>query len=380
MRVGLDLLYLVPGETGGRETYVRELAPELLRGAPGLELVAFINRDTGPAIARELGESVRVVVVPVSARRHWQWAFGEIALVSAAARRARVDLLHCPANFAPAWGSVPRVVTIHDLHYKATPELLSVPMRVGTDVLVRLAAAGADRIITGSEVARAEIVSGLGVDRGRIDVVPHGLRRPPGNVSSALARERHRLGGRPVVLTVATNVPHKNLPSLIEAAALIASEERPTFVIAGHGTDDATLEAAVSSRGLAAHVRLLGRCSDDELESLYALASCLLLPTLHEGFGLPVIEAMARSVPVLCSDIPVLREVANEAAMFFDPRDPADIAAKVCGLLSDGRLVEQLRERGRVRAGAFSWSAAAQGTLASYRRALDGGTSHRSGR
>lgn len=373
MRVGLDLLYLLPGETGGRETYVRELVPGLLRCAPELELTAFLNRDTDPAIARELGPRARAVVVPVSARRRWQWAIGEVALVSAAARRARVDVLHSPANFAPGWGSVPRVVTIHDLHYRANPELLSMPMRAGTDVLVRLAARGAARIVTGSEVARTEIVSGLGVDPRRIDVVPHGLRPPPSEVSATLARERHGLGERPVVLTVATNVPHKNLPALIDAAALIEPGERPTFVLAGHGTDDAALESAVASRRLGEHVRLLGRCSDQELESLYALASCMLLPTLHEGFGLPVIEAMARSVPVLCSDIPVLREVAGQAAGYFDPREPADIAAKLRELLGDEPLASRMRERGRVRAAAFSWSAAARGTLASYRRAIDRG-------
>ena len=140
MRVGLDLLYLVPGETGGRETYARELVPALLELAPELELVAFVNRDAGPGLAAELGDEVRAVVVPVSARSRAQWALGELALVSLAARRARVELLHSMANFAPAWGPFRRVVTIHDLQYRAVPELMSWPMRTGTSALVSLAA------------------------------------------------------------------------------------------------------------------------------------------------------------------------------------------------------------------------------------------------
>ncbi len=105
MRVGLDLLYLVPGETGGRETYARELVPALLRRSPELELIAFVNRDAGTELARGLGDDVRAVAVPVSARSRGQWALGELALVSAAARRAQVDVLHSMANFAPWLGN-----------------------------------------------------------------------------------------------------------------------------------------------------------------------------------------------------------------------------------------------------------------------------------
>jgi glycosyltransferase involved in cell wall biosynthesis len=370
MRVGLDLLYLVPGETGGRETYARELVPALLERSPGLELVAFVNRDAGPRLAAELGDGVRAVVVPVSARSRAQWALGELALVSVAARRARVEVLHSMANFAPAWGPFRRVVTIHDLQYRAVPELLSWPIRTGTSALVSLAARRADRIIAVSAAGREEIVAGLGVERERIDVVPNGVRPPPATPSTAGVRERHRLGQRPVALTVATNLPHKNLPVLIDALALMNSEQRPVLVIVGHGTDDGALRARAAAAGVAEDVRLLGGRSTEELDSLYALADCLVLPTLHEGFGLPVLEAMARSVPVVCSDIPALREVAGEAALYLDPRSATQIAARISELLADAGLAGRLRELGRARAAGFSWSAAAEGTLASYRRAV----------
>jgi glycosyltransferase involved in cell wall biosynthesis len=370
MRVGLDLLYLVPGETGGRETYARELVPALLERSRELELVAFVNRDAGPRLAAELGDGVRAVVVPVSARSRAQWALGELALVSLAARRARVEVLHSMANFAPAWGRFRRVVTIHDLQYRAVPELLSWPMRSGTSALVSLAAHRADRIIAVSAAGREEIVAGLGVARERIDVVPNGVRPPPAAPSTAGVRERHRLGQRPVVLAVATNLPHKNLPVVIDALALMSSEQRPMLVMVGHGTDDGALLARAATAGVAEDVRLLGARSTEELESLYALADCLVLPTLHEGFGLPVLEAMARSVPVVCSDIPALREVAGEAALYLDPHAPARIAARISELLADAGLAGRLRELGRARAAGFSWSAAAEGTLASYRRAL----------
>lgn len=370
MRVGLDLLYLIPGETGGRETYARELVPAMLELAPELELVAFLNRDAGPGLAGELGERVRPVIVPVSARSRAQWAVGELALVSLAARRARVELLHSMANFGPVRGAFRRVVTIHDLQYKLLPDMLSPVARAATHALVSLAARGADRIIAVSAAGGEELVSGLGVERSRIDVVANGVRPAPASVNTSGVRERHGLGDGPVALTVATNLPHKNLPILFQALAVIAPESRPLLAIAGHGTDDGSLRAAAEACGVAAHVRLLGPLSTAELDSLYALAGCLVLPTLHEGFGLPVIEAMARSLPVACSDIPALREVGGDAALYFDPRAPEQIAARLAEILTDTQLADGLRDLGRVRAEAFSWSAAAEGTLACYRRAL----------
>jgi glycosyltransferase involved in cell wall biosynthesis len=387
MRVGLDLLYLVPGQTGGRETYARELVPALLDLAPELELVAFVNRDAGPRLAAELGERVRAVTLPVSARSRAQWALGELALVSVAAQRARVDVLHSLANFAPPWGRFRRVVTIHDLQYRAVPELLSTPNRLVTSALVSLAARRADRVIAVSAAGADEIVSGLRLARAHIDVVPNGVRLPPAATeptpsspspssssrpsSTDDLRARLRADGRPLALAVATHLPHKNLPALIDALALISPAERPLLALAGHDTDDGRLQAQARAAGVGDDVRLLGHCSTAELDSLYALAACLVLPTLHEGFGLPVIEAMARSLPVACSDIPALREVGGPAALYFDPRAPAQIAAAICELIADSGLAGRLRELGRAQAARFSWAAAAAGTLASYRRALE---------
>jgi glycosyltransferase involved in cell wall biosynthesis len=370
MRVGLDLLYLVPGETGGRETYARELVPAMLELAPELELVAFVNRDAGSQFVAELGDGVRAVVVPISAHKRAQWALGELALVSVAARRARVEVLHSMANFAPAWGPFKRVVTIHDLQYRAVADLLSWPVRSATHTLVWLAARRAHRIIAVSGAGKEEIATGLRVERARIDVVANGVRPPPSISPTDGVRERHGLGQGVVALTVATNLPHKNLPMLIDALALIEPVTRPVLAIAGHGTDDDALREQAASVGVAEYVRLLGALSIEELDSLYALADCLVLPTLHEGFGLPVLEAMARAVPVVCSDIPALREVAGSAALYFNPRAPAEIAGRVAEVTLDTGLAERMRELGRSRAAGFSWSIAAEATLASYRLAL----------
>ena len=372
MRVGLDLLYLLPGETGGRETYVRELVPAMLARDPGLEFVAFAGRGAGPALAGTFGERVRIVTLPATARSRLSWALGELALVPVAARRAGVELVHAPANFAPPWGPFRRVVTIHDLQYRALPELLSPLARAGTGVMIRLAARGAQRVIVESRVAADELVAGLGVAPERIDVIPAGAGSSPTGerLAPGELRSRHDLGERAVVLCPASNLPHKNLPALVAALALLDRGARPVLVLCGRGTDAPALRERARATGVEADFRGLGSVTAAELEGLYALAGCVALPTLYEGFGLPVLEAMARGVPVVCSDLPVLHEVAGPAAVYFDPRAPADIAAAIGRVLGDGALVATLRDAGQTRAAGFSWAAAAEATLESYRRAL----------
>ncbi len=369
-RLGLDLLYLVPGESGGRERYARELVPAMLERAPDLEVVAFVNRDAGSRLGAELGDRVRTVVLPVSARDRAQWALGELALVARAARRTQIQLLHSMANFAPPWGPFRRVVTIHDMQYRAVPELLSPMARSATHALVSIAAHRADRVIAVSRAGRDEISAGLGIPTECIDVIHNGVREAPTCIDTSGLRERHRLGERPIVLTVATQLPHKNLSVLIPALALMAPAQRPALVIVGHGTDDGRLRAAAFAADMAESVHVLGAGTNDELERLYASASCLVLPTLHEGFGMPALEAMARSLPVACSDIPSLREVTGDAALYFDPRDPAQIATQIGELIGNEQLAHTLRDKGLANVRRFSWSSAAARTLASYDRAL----------
>jgi glycosyltransferase involved in cell wall biosynthesis len=371
MHVGLNLLYLVPGETGGRETYARELIPRLALAHPALRITLFLNREAAGAQGALWHQAGEVVRIPVSGRNRAQWALGEQLLVPRAAARAGVQLLHSLANFAPAWGPFARVVTVHDLLYMRHPEFHSPLMRFGTHALVPLGARRSDRVITVSESSREELVRLLGIPGGRIDVIPNGLGITPAGdgaepwVPDAVAR-------RPIVLSVATRLPHKNLGALVEAAALMPADERPAFVLAGGATAlDAELIARAARLGVAGDVVLAPWLPPAKLEGLYAAAACFAMPTLYEGFGLPVLEAMARGVPVACSDLPVLREVAGPAARFFDPHEPRTIATALGELLADERGRERLRAAGYERARRYTWEAAADATLQSYERATD---------
>jgi glycosyltransferase involved in cell wall biosynthesis len=179
------------------------------------------------------------------------------------------------------------------------------------------------------------------------------------------------LGGRPLLLTAAAKRPHKNLARLLDALALIAPAERPVLVLPGYPTPyEAELRRHATALGLDADVRFLGWMDDAEMEWLYATADAFVFASLTEGFGLPVLEAMARSVPVACSDRAPMTEIAGEAALRFDPTSPRAIADAIEALLRDEELRRRLRDAGPARAAAFTWASTARGTVAAYARAL----------
>jgi glycosyltransferase involved in cell wall biosynthesis len=373
--VGLNLIFLVPGETGGMEVVARELIPALLDQAPaGMRFTAFVNReaaaDDGP-----WGELLPSVTVPVNARERVQWVLGEQTLLPLLAARARVELVHSMASTAPLWGRFRRVVTVHDLIYARFPEAHAGIRDKGMRVLVPGAARRSDRVIADSQSTREDLVELLGLARDRIDVVPLGLgavrREQP--LPERDVRTHLELGERDVVLSLSAKRPHKNLLALIGALAQIAPERRPVLVIPGYVTaHESELRARAAALGIAGDVRFPAWLSNAELEGLWSIARAFVFPSLYEGFGLPVLEAMARGVPVACSNASSLPEVAGEAALLFDPHDQAAIASAISRLLSDETLRARLQARGTARARQFTWERTARLTLESYARASYG--------
>jgi glycosyltransferase involved in cell wall biosynthesis len=371
LHVGLDLLFLVPGETGGREAYARELL-RALRGLPGdLRVTAFLNRESAAAGLgwwSELPDRA-VVLRRVWARRPAAWALGEVAGVARAGAAAGVDVLHSPANFTPAVGPFARVLTLHDLMFRAHPGLVGAVTRAGTEAVLVPGARAAHRIITATAASRDEIVAELGIPAERIAIVAHGAH-PPARGEHDIAAVRARLGAgeRPLTLAVGTQLPHKNHTALLGALQRLPRDERPLLVVVGHGTE--ALATEVGERGLVGDVRLLGGVDAATLEDLYAAADAYLTATRHEGFGLPLIEALGRGVPVAASGIPVLREVGRDAALWFDAERPDAIAAAWRALLAGGPELERRRERGRTLAAHYTWAATATATARVYTEAL----------
>jgi len=371
LHVGLNLVYLVPGETGGMETYARELI-EALRDEADVRLTAFVSREAAADSSGPWSE-IPSVTVPVQARRRPEWVRGEQQLLPRLAGREGVDVVHSLASTAPLWGRFRRVVTIHDVIYRVYPETHSGLRAKAMGVLVPLAARRSDRVIAPSSSTRDDLTSLLRVPSTKIDVVPEGVRIPTQRRSDGVPalRERLEIGARPVVLTLSANRPHKNVARLLEALASIPKERRPVLLLPGYQTPwEGELQRRATELDLGADTRFLGWVSEYDLEELYSAASCFVFPSLYEGFGLPVLEAMARGVPVACSDRASLPEVAGGAARLFDPENPEAIAEAIEALLSNGVEVERLVALGRSRAEALTWKRTASATVEVYRRAL----------
>jgi glycosyltransferase involved in cell wall biosynthesis len=375
--VGLNLVFLVPGETGGMEVAARELIPALLEEAPaGTRFTAFINREAAAAGDGPWGELLPAVTVPVHARNRVQWVLGEQTLLPRLAARAGVELVHSFASTAPLHGRFRRVVTVHDLIYARFPEAHSGIRDKGMRLLVPAAARRSQRVIVDSQSTREDVVELIGLAPERIDVVPLGLgavvRERP--MPEPELRRRLRLGERPLLLSLSAKRPHKNLSALIDALASIPAERRPLLVLPGYRTwHERELREQAVARGVEPDVRFLGWVSGAELEGLWSLAEAFVFPSLYEGFGLPVLEAMARGVPVACSDASSLPEVVGDAALLFDPRNPRSIAAALARVLGDAGLRGELRSRGMARAREFTWQRTARLTLQSYARAMSDG-------
>jgi glycosyltransferase involved in cell wall biosynthesis len=373
MHLGYDLLFLVPGQTGGREIYAQELLKAMRAADPSLRITTFVNAETREAGAGFWTEAAdRCVVLPrVRVRSRPAWAAGELAALPHVAQRAGIDLMHAPANLIPPWGGFTRVLTLHDLMFRRHPHLLSPAMRWGTEAMLPLGARRADLLLTGSAVARAEIVAELGIPEERIVVVHHGIGglTAPGDATRgrALAGDPER----PIAFALGSDLPHKNMGAVLDGVAALAPSERPRLVIAGQRTDGSRLRERAGALGLCDEdVRLLGAVTTAEVEDLYAAADVFVVTTRHEGFGLTVLEAMTRGVPVVCSDIPVLHEVAEQHAVFVDQELGPSIAAGIRRVLGDDAERERLREGGRRHAARFSWDAAARASLAAFERAL----------
>jgi glycosyltransferase involved in cell wall biosynthesis len=367
VHVGVNLLFIAPGEMGGLEVYARELVAALAK-RDDVRLTLFLNRLVGP----EWQGLAPAVVTPIDPRNRVQWVAGDQLHAVRLAKRTGVDVVHSLAGTAPARGRFARVVTVNDLHYRVHPEAHFGLRALGMRALVPLAVRRAHRIIVPSEATRADLLRFTRAAADHVDVIPDGIGQSPrGEGDPAAARARLAADGRRIALSVSAKRPHKNLARLIDAMALIPADRRPLLVLPGYPTPhEQELRRLASERGVDGDVRFLGWVSTGELDDLYAAADLFVFPSLYEGFGLPVLEAMARGVPVATSGRASLVEVAGDAALMFEPEDEASIAAALEKLLADDALRERLRAAGRARAAEFTWERTAELTVESYRRAL----------
>jgi glycosyltransferase involved in cell wall biosynthesis len=359
---------------GGIETYVRELVPALLAlpEAPALEL--FVTPNGRDALRGEPWLDGVRLVTPRVAQLPLTKAVSELTLVGAWADRHEADVVHSVAMIGPVRSRARSVVTIPDVTWWRDRASVPTATRLMWRTFVPLGARHASRVIAISKIAAREVSEDLGIPPQRIDVVPlgTGTTQSQNGSDSRDVRAAWDLGGGPVLLAVSGLAPHKNVGVTIDALTVIRRRwPDAVLVVPGNPTPyGEELRERAAARGVAAAVRFPGWVDQADLESLYRTAACLVFPSLREGFGLPVLEAMARGLPVISSRASAMPEVAGDAALYFEPTSSHELAAAVERVLSEPELAERLRSAGRERAGTFTWQRAAEQTLGVYERAL----------
>jgi glycosyltransferase involved in cell wall biosynthesis len=374
LRVGLNLIFL--GEqAGGVGRYARELPGGLLAAGPATELHIFVSRDSPPDLQREpWAQDVRWVTVPVRLQGPPLRVPAEYLALPLLAAARRLDVLHSPANTGPTFTpGIASVVSLHDLIWLHRPEEWETSPHVHRTMRRRVerATRGAERVFADSCAAADDFARTLGVEPERIEVTPLGVRPPAVSpVAEHILRTRLELGNARVVLCVAQKRPYKNLHRLV--CALPALDGDVVLVLPGASTAyEDELRSLAHELGVANRVRFLEWVSEEQLEGLYALSSVFVLPSLIEGFGLPVLEAMLRDVPIACSNTSSLPEVAGDAALLFDPTRQEEITGAIRRLLDDRALAAELVARGRERAASFTWERTGAASLEGYRRAIE---------
>jgi glycosyltransferase involved in cell wall biosynthesis len=382
VRVAIDARPAIFSQKTGIGYYTWHLLRTLPTVDPGTDYLAwYLN-------ARALAGGPRRLLADVPVRQRWtpipSWWFERSAERFDLPRVewfARFDVFFAP-NFVPPPTRAPRlVVTVHDLAFRRHPETAPQSTRWW---LARIdqTLERATRIIAVSEATKRDLIELYGVEAGRVAVISHGVDGQVFHPSSPeeVERIRRRYGiDGPYLLSLGGLEPRKNLPNLVRAFARLPANDRPTLVLAGGSVEwnpegrDA-LHAAL--RELPADARngviLTGHVGEQEKVVLLGGAEALVYPSLYEGFGLPVLEAMACGTPVVTSDVSALPEIAGDAALLVDPRDPEAIASAMRRILGDEDLRRDLAERGSSRAAGFTWEETARRTAGVLNEAAEG--------
>lgn len=346
VRVGIDGRAFTSPAAGVRR-YVTGLTRAI--GAmpdAGIELVTIAS--DGPSAPTNLGRHATALPLAI--------------------RVAGVDLFHAPAYTAPLWGSTPVVLSIHDVSYARHPEWYPYRRDPLRRWFYRRSARRATLVITISEFSKREIVAAYDIPPDRIVVTPLGVSdqfRPPPESARAAAAERDR----PFLLHVGDLHARRNLGIVVRALARLR-DVRPMLVLVGVDRGLAEPLLAEAARlGVADAIDIRGRVPDAELVTLYQRCRALVYPSRYEGFGFPLIEAMACGAPVIASNASAIPEVTGSAAVLLDPDDDAGFADAIGRVLADAVHAADLRARGLARAAQFTWADVAARTIDAYRRA-----------
>ncbi len=375
--------YLLSGTPGYRQAGIHQYTRALIEAMD--EVLAIHPRDmsltalVSPTAGGELlTGGARTPVAVRQASRSTESPLSRIRVeqleTPAVLRELRADLYHGMAFVAPLRAPCPTVVTVHDLSFITRPRTHKVANRMYLALFARWSCRRAARVIAVSEWTKRDIVTLLGVDAARIDVIPHGVHvqfHPLPEAEVDTFRRANRIGSRSIFF-LGSLEPRKNLPALVDAFARVRARipQAELFIGGGQGWKYEPLYARIEALGLKEHVRFIGPVAQAELPLWYNACAVFAYPSLYEGFGLPALEAMACGIPVVASNAAALPEVVGDAGLMVAPDDVGGLADALTRVLGDGGLRRVTREKSLRRAAGFTWKRSAEMTLVTYGRAV----------
>ena len=379
MRIGVNTLFLIPGEVGGSETYLRRTLKALVAARPNWEFVLFVNEENGDMLSSDLAgsEGVHFEKLAFRAVNRFSRIIREQTQLVSRIKRSGIDLLWSPGYTTPLFCPCPMVTSILDMQYRTHPEDLSFMARLATDVLVRGACRKSRRLATISRFGQKEIATHTATAENKIHVTPLAAGADFAKTASEdeLGPEIRRLraDGVPYLLVVANTYPHKKVETAVAAFGSIMDRIPHRLVLVGRPRRGEgavqTAVAALSDRSRCTRIEYLDGKRD--LAALYQGADAFLFPSIYEGFGLPVLEAMQAGTPVVTTGAAAIAEVAGESALFFDPQQDGDFAAKILQVIewTPGERTAWTEKACR-HASSFTWEKTAEATARVFESAL----------
>lgn len=366
MKIGIDG-HAAEQDGSGNCTYIRGLLQALLALDRENDYILYIN-DKNHRFYKELAPAARVKLRPLGARN----PLIRIPLSLGRATYAdRLDVLHVQ-YIAPPWHRGKLVATIHDLGFLHLPKTFPFFFVWRSKMLVRRTAQRAEKIIVGSEFSKVDLVAKYGIAADKIAVIQYGVSSRFGELQSPektqQVLQKYRVQ-RPYILSVGRLNPRKNLLSLVAAFGRLKAENRiPHKLVVVGKADYQAARAEAALRGTEGRdIVLAGYVPDEDLPPLYQAAEVFVYPSLFEGGGLPILEAMAAGTPVIAAKTSAIPETVGEAGILVDPLNVDELARELLRLSLDRNARSDLRRKGLVRAAAFSWQTTAERTLEIYR-------------
>lgn len=370
-KVGINLLWMVPGVVGGSETYLARLLSGLAERASRFDYTLFVLPQFKEAHP-ELAQTFKVAYAPVRGRMKSFRVAGESTWLLAQCRIRKIDLVHHAGGIIPVVRTIRPVMTIHDLQYLDYPEYLKRAKLTWLRTMIPRSAEAARLIMTPSEFTRRQVIERLNIDPSIVTVVPHGISPREGKEPAREVRERYELAHDFFVYPAIT-YPHKNHLVLIKAFAKVLEVHPETMLVltGAKGSMEVRIGKEVQELGLEKNVKRLGHVPTRDLDALYHEAIALTFPSRFEGFGAPVLEAMSRSCPVIAADATALPEVVGEAGLLVSPDNSEEWCRAMCELIEDESLRERLAKTGLDRSKEFTWETSADLLEEAYAQALE---------